>query len=87
MKKNKLTPADKKILELLGYIRTEEDGAQFEHPYICNHTTFPQYVWKGDTLKDVLKNFTEGVRYGTMSELASMINNKRHKLDYYTKNN
>ena len=73
---NKLTPQDKKILKLLGYESTQEDGAQFEHPNIMEHTTFPQYVWKGDTLEDVLKDFTAGIQHATMASMMDDIQSK-----------
>tara|TARA_B110000285_G_scaffold71431_1_gene82326 strand:- start:151 stop:417 length:267 start_codon:yes stop_codon:yes gene_type:complete len=80
--KNKLTPQDKKILKLLGYESTQEDGAQFEHPNIMEYTTFPQYVWKGDTLEDVLKNFTAGVQYATTASIAGEIQSQMFKQKY-----
>jgi hypothetical protein len=83
--KNKLTPEDKKILKLLGYVKTEEDGAQFEHPDICDHVTFPQYVWKGDTLADVLKNFTAGIEYATMQSIQGDIQRQMNDLKHKTK--
>jgi hypothetical protein len=72
--KNKLTPEDKKILKLLGYVKTQEDGAQLEHPSMCDFATFPQYVWKGDTLEDVLKNFTAGIKYSAIAAAADSLN-------------
>lgn len=72
--KNKLTPEDKKILKLLGYVKTQEDGAQLEHPSMCDFATFPQYVWMGDTLKDVLKNFTAGIKYSAIAVAADSLN-------------
>ena len=74
--RNELAPQDKKILKLLGYESTQEDGAHFEHPNIMEYTKFPQYVWKGDTLEDVLKDFTAGVRYATMASIKGEIQSK-----------
>ena len=86
MPKNKLAPQDKKILKLLGYESTQEDGAQFEHPNIMEHTKFPQYVWKGDTLEDVLKDFTAGVQYATMASIMGKIQSQMSKQKYLTNN-
>jgi|TARA_R110000751_G_scaffold23548_1_gene65054 hypothetical protein len=86
MPKNKLAPQDKKILKLLGYESTQEDGAQFEHPNIREYTTFPQYVWKGDTLEDVLKNFTAGVQHATMASIMGEIQGQMSKQKYLTNN-
>tara|TARA_R110001632_G_scaffold166242_2_gene284679 strand:- start:212 stop:481 length:270 start_codon:yes stop_codon:yes gene_type:complete len=86
MPKNKLAPQDKKILKLLGYESTQEDGAQFEHPNIMEHTTFPQYVWKGDTLEDVLKDFTAGVQHATMASIMGEIQSQMSKQKYLTNN-
>ena len=86
MTKNKLAPQDKKILKLLGYESTQEDGAQFEHPDIIEYTTFPQYVWKGDTLEDVLKDFTAGVQHATMASIMGKIRSQMSKQKYLTNN-
>tara|TARA_R110000772_G_scaffold181920_1_gene293216 strand:+ start:675 stop:944 length:270 start_codon:yes stop_codon:yes gene_type:complete len=86
MTKNKLAPQDKKILKLLGYESTQEDGAQFEHPNITEYTTFPQYVWKGDTLEDVLKDFTAGVQHATMASIRGKIQSQMSKQKYLTNN-
>ena len=79
---NKLTPQDKKILKLLGYESTQEDGAEFEHPNIMR--AFPKYVWKGDTLEDVLKDFTAGIQHATMACIAGEIKSLMFKQKYIT---
>ena len=81
---NKLTPQDKKILKLLGYESTQEDGAHFEHPNIMEYTKFPQYVWKGDTLEDVLKDFTAGIQHATMACITGEIKILMFKQKYIT---
>jgi hypothetical protein len=78
--KNQLTPDDKKTLKLLGYVKTQEDGAQLEHPCMSDLATFPKYVWTGDTLKDVLKNFTAGIQYGAISEAARSLKSMKYRL-------
>ena len=65
---------------------TQEDGAQFEHPNIMEYTTFPQYVWKGDTLEDVLKDFTAGVQHATMASIMGEIQSQMSKQKYLTNN-
>jgi hypothetical protein len=85
--KKKLTSRDKKILKLLGYEQIEEHEAQFKHPDITEFDTFPQYVWKGDTLEDVLKDFTAGVQYATMKSIKSDIQSQMSDWIYLTNKN
>lgn len=80
--KNKLTIEDKKILKLLGYIKTQEDGALFEHPLMTDFQDFPQYVWKDDTLEDVLKDFTAGIEHAALKKAASAIGNLAWSIQY-----
>ena len=82
-RKNALSTADKHILKLLGYERTVEDGAQFVHPEIPFHgDKFPKYVWYGDTITDVLKNFTAGIKVGTMEYIQGSLQRECSQITY-----
>lgn len=85
--KNKLTPRDKKILKLLGYEQINDHEAQFKHPEITEFNTFPQYVWRGDTLEDVLKDFTAGVQHAIMKSIKSDIESQMSDWIYLANKN
>lgn len=57
-RKTKLTAEQKKILKLVGWEETQEDGAVLMHPNLpCKGNK--NYLWEGETFKDAMTRVKE----------------------------
>ena len=58
------------ILKLLGYEKSIEEGAVWEHPLF---TWQDKYTWKGETIAEILSMHNEKVQNSTLMHASSSV--------------
>jgi hypothetical protein len=70
--KSKLKKEQIRMLKLLGYEDTQEDGAVLQHPDLYSNL---KYVWYDETFEEVLESYTRKLKESVRIKITSNIRN------------
>lgn len=67
-----MTKKEIEYLKLLGYQKTDEDGAILQHKSFHN---MGRYVWEDESFQDVLSMYHERLNYSIKAKMLAALNN------------